>query len=137
MSVKLDQAMIGAFRSGDFGLPVVYENDEDGDDAPAVGDKFFELRTFQNPSEPVTLNGINDVTGVLQFTLAWPLGGGAIPAKVKAQEIFDAFPSGRRVSHDGQTLVIRGHHLFKAAKNEQKGRFEVVGRINYVALVPR
>lgn len=137
MTVELDQAMIGAFRSGEFGLPVVYENEDDETASPEAGSKYFELQTFQNAVQPLTLKHSGDVTGVLQFVLSWPLGGGAMDAKIKAQEVFDAFPAGRRVSHGGQVVVIRGHHLFKAARNDEKGRFEVVGRINYAAIVSR
>ena len=137
MTVKLDQALIGAFRDGGFGLPIIYENeDSTGADTP-VGSKYFELQLFQNPAEPVTLSHSRDITGVFQFLLAWPSGVGAMEAKIKAQEVFDAFPTGRRVSFGGQVLVIRGQHLFKAAKNEEKGRFEVIGRLNYAALVSR
>ena len=138
MTVKLDQALIAAFRDGAFGLPVIYDNEDASDSAqPEPGVEHFELTTFSNSVEPLTLAHSGDTTGVLQFTLAWPSGGGAMPAKLKVQEVFDAFPAGRRVSHGGQTLVIQGHHLFKASQNNEKGRFEVVGRINYAAIVPR
>lgn len=138
MSVKLDQAMIEAFISEAFGLDVIHDND-DGAASPQApaGSKYFELATFQNPIQPVTLGHSSDVTGVLQFILAWPLGVGSIPPKMKAQEVFDAFPAGRRVSFDGQKLVIGSHHRFKAGRNDEKGRYEVIGRINYAAFVSR
>lgn len=135
MSVKLDQALTEAFIAGAFGLPIVHENDDENTAEP--GSKFFELQTFHNPTRPIGVNSSNDTTGVLQFVLAWPLHDGAIEAKKKADEVFAAFPVGRRVSFEGQTLVIGGHHLFRAAPDKDKGRFEVVGRINYAAIVPR
>jgi hypothetical protein len=132
--IKLDQALTAAFIDGAFGLEIVHENDTEN---PPKGAKFCELQTFQNPKAPITLNGSSDVTGVLQFTLAWPLGGGAVPAKEQAQTVLDFFPAGKRVSFGGQTLVIGSQHLFRAAPNVEKGRYEVVGRINYAAIVPR
>lgn len=138
MSVKLRKAMTAAFIAGDFGLPIEFPNEhEDEDNPPAVGSPVVEVRNFSNPVTPLGLTASSETTGLLQFSLLYPAGTGAIPAEDKAQEIFDAFQLGQRLSYGGESLVLKAHHLVSAGHDKTRGAFKVVGRINYAALLPR
>lgn len=95
----------------------------------------MELRTFWNEQTPVSLTDSDEITGLLQFTLNYPKGAGAIPAKQKRQEIFDAFPIGTRLTYGGQTVVVMSLGPFNAAPDD--GWFRVVGRIYVKAELTR
>jgi hypothetical protein len=48
----------------------------------------------------------NDTDGVFRIILRYPIGGGAVAAKTKADQVFTAFAIGQRLSYDGVTLTI-------------------------------
>lgn len=137
MTANLRKAMTAAFIAGDFGLPVSHPNEHAEEDATPVGSPLVELRNFSNPVVPLGLSAGRETTGLLQFSLLYPAGTGAIAAEDMAQAIFDAFPLGQRLSHGGETLVLKAHHLVDASHDDKRSAFKVVGRINYAALLPR
>lgn len=102
MSVEIDQAFVSAFINGGFGLPIAQEND--GYD-PTPGTAYAALTVFGNESRAATLSDSNGQTGLFQFMLYYPEGGGAIPAKQKADEIFAAFSVEGQMAY-GETRVI-------------------------------
>lgn len=101
--LKIDQALISAFIDGGVGLPIAHENI---DYAPTAGTAYAELLVLQNDVTPATLADSNDTDGVFRVILRYPIGGGAVAAKTKADQVFTAFAIGQRLSYDGVTLTI-------------------------------
>lgn len=101
--LKIDQALISAFIDGGFGLPIAHENI---DYAPTAGTAYVELLVLQNDVTPATLADSNDTDGVFRVILRYPIGGGAVAAKTKADQVFTVFAIGQRLSYDGVTLTI-------------------------------
>lgn len=126
--LEADQAFVQAFIAADFGLPVAHENE----DYSPQGSAWVQLRCFPNETSVDAVDASTSLAdGLWQFTLHYPLGSGAIPAKAMRQTIFDAFPLGSRLSYGGQSVTVANHDPFDAAP--QGGWFQVVGRIFYQA----
>jgi hypothetical protein len=105
--VKIDQAFVSAFKAGDFGLPIAYENEQ----YPAKGSPkgaYAELLMIQNNVTPFSLAHTDETDGIFRVILRYPANGGAIPAKQKAESIANAFRVGRRISYDGVTATVIG-----------------------------
>lgn len=132
MSLKIDQAFTGDFIAQGFGLPIAHENDGY---EPTPGTPYVALRIFANAVLPYTIGTHDDTTGLFQFSLNYPEGNGAIPAKTKAETIFAAYPVGRKLAYGGQLIHVTGHQRFDASPAD--GWFRVVGRINYRAFLTR
>ncbi|WP_299945356.1 phage tail terminator-like protein [uncultured Ruegeria sp.] len=130
--LEIEQAFISDFITQDFGLPIAHENV--GYD-PEPGTPYVKLEIFPNAERPADLNSTNNTTGLMQFTLYYAEGNGAIPAKVKRQEIFDAFPIGRVLTYSGRRVTITGRNPFRAYPDD--GWYKVIGRVSYEADVPR
>jgi len=128
MSVKIDQAFISDFQGQSFGLPIAYEN---AGYEPTPGTEYVALWVFQNTISPADLDDTDEVTGVFQFTLRYPEGKGAIPAKAMADTIFAAYPAGRRITYSGQAVTITGKERVEAMPED--GWFKVVGRLYFTA----
>lgn len=103
MSVKIDQALVSAFISGNFGLGIAHENTEF---VPTAQSPYAELRVLQNDVTAGTLNDTNDTDGVFRVILRYPVYTGAIAPKLKADQIFAVFGIGTRLSYEGVTLTI-------------------------------
>ena len=132
MSVKIDQAFSKAFGEGAFGLPVAHEN------APfteKTDTEYAAITLFQNENLPHDLAHTDSTTGAFQVILRYPLNTGSFPAKIKLDEIFTYFTIGRRFEFSGQGLEIRSTHRF--SNREESGMYQVTGRINYRAYLPR
>lgn len=132
MMLRIDQAFVSDFITQAFGLPIAHEN---VDYTPTAGTPYVEVRTFQNAVLPADLATLNDTTGLFQFILRYPEGAGAIPAKAQADTIFAAYPVGRRLTYDGQSLTITGYERPEAVPED--GWFKVLGRIYYRADIAR
>ena len=132
MSVKIDQALLSAFIAGDFGLPIAHENAPFEENTSVA---YVALKLFQNENRPHDLAHTDSITGAFQCILRYPLNKGAIPAKIKLGEIFDYFRIGRRFEYAGQGLEVRSQHRF--SNREEDGMYQVTGRINYRAYLPR
>lgn len=130
MTLKVYQAFVSDFITQAFGLPIAHEND---DYTPTKGTAWVQLRVFLNAIERVGLSDTDDITGAYQFTLHYPLGEGAIPARTQAEAIFAAYPNRRRFTYSGQQVEITGSELFSAAPDD--GWYQVVGRIYFRAFV--
>lgn len=101
--LQIDQALISSFIAGSFGLPIVHENI---DYAPTAGTAYAELIVLQNDVTPATLADTNDTDGVFRVILRYPVGGGAVAAKTKADQIFSVFAIGQRLAYEGTTLTV-------------------------------
>lgn len=133
MSIKIDQAFVFDFRIKKFCLlPVAYENDGY---EPTPGTPYVSVRSFPNAESAGDLASTNETTGLFQFTLNYPEGSGAITAKQVREDIFAAYPIGRRLTYSGQRLTITGRDPFRAYPDD--GWFKVIGRISYRATTAR
>lgn len=125
--LEAQQAFANDFIAQAFGLPIAHENVSY---EPTAGTAWVRLRTFPGQQVPGSVSADNiEHAGAFQFTLHYPEGEGAIPAKQQAQTIFDAYPIGRRVSYGGESIRVTALQQFDAAP--QGGWFQVVGRIFY------
>lgn len=130
--LKIDQGLVSDFVAQSFGLPIAHEN---ADYKPTAGTAFVSLINFPNDVRPVGLADTDEMDGVLQFILYYPVGKGAIEAKTKAQAIFDAYPAGREITYSGVTLYIQGHE--RASAIPEDGWYKVRGLIYYTARIVR
>lgn len=130
--IEIEQAFVSDFVSQAFGLPIAHENVKY---TQTPGTEYAEIKTF--PAEVVAgdLGSTDETTGFFQFVLRYEEGKGAMPAKLKAQTIFDAYPVGRVLTYGGQRLTLTSHQRPTAAPED--GWFKVVGRIYYRATVAR
>jgi hypothetical protein len=106
MTIKIDQALIEHFISGGFGLPIAHENDAYD---PSTGDAYAEIRVFQNDATGLTLDETDETDGLFQIILRYPVNGGAVAIKKKADEVFGAFRIGQQLTYEGQALTITRH----------------------------
>lgn len=126
--LKIEQALVDSFIRCHFSLPIAHEN---ADYTPTPGTPWVSLKVFQNQVSPTGIADQSDTTGVFQFSLYYPLGQGAIPAKSQAETIFAAYPLRTSITYSGQVVTITGQELFDAAPFD--GWFRVVGRLEYRA----
>lgn len=104
--LKIDQALISAFITGEFCLGIAHEN---LDYTPQHGKAYAELLVLQNDVTPATLADSNDTDGVFRVILRYPVNSGAVSVKTKADEIFSVFKIGQRLTYDNVDLVILGN----------------------------
>lgn len=128
MSLKIEQAFLSDFIAQDFGLPIHHENTEY---KPEPGSPYVAVKMFENSETAAALSGLNETDGFFQFTLFYPEGNGAMPAKAKRATMLAAFPVGRRLTFDGQYVDVRGTQPLSAAPDG--GWFQAVGRVFYRA----
>ena len=125
--IESQQALVSDFITQAFGLPIAHEND---DYTPTQGTPWVRVRVFPGETTAGTIDADNlEQSGFMQFSLSYPAGEGAMVAKLKAQDIFDAYPIGRRVSYGGKTVTVGSYQQFDTRPRD--GWFQVVGRIFY------
>lgn len=125
--IEPQQAFLSDFIAQGFGLPIAHENE---DYKPTPGTPWVRVRMF--PAQTVSgagNGGALEQAGFFQFTLNYPVGKGAVDAKLQAQTIFTAYPISRRVSYGGVSVRVTAYQQFDAAP--ESGWFRVVGRIFY------
>lgn len=130
--IEIDQALLTAFIGGGFGLPVAHENLSY---SPAPGTAYAEVLVLQNDITALTLKHSNETDGVFRVLLNYPADTGAVAAKTKADEIFEVFKIGERLTYGGVTLTIRSNQR-QPGVNED-GWYKLVLTMPYRALVPR
>ena len=104
MSIKIDQAFVQSFNNGSFGLPINYENMPY---TPVSGTAYAELISLPNPIDSLSLSDMNETSGIFRVILRYPIDGGAITPKAKAEEIMAHYPIGSSVAYSGQSATIR------------------------------
>ena len=125
--IEAQQAFVSDFITQAFGLPIAYEND---DYDPTPGTPWVAIRTFPGQTFPGAIAGTQpEQAGFFQFVLNYPTGEGAMAAKLKAQDIFDAYPIARRVTYGGEAARVTSYQQFDTSP--QGGWFQLVGRIFY------
>lgn len=132
MTIKVDQALINAFITGAFGLPIAHENI---DYTPTVGTAYVELTVFDAGTAPLSMSDSDEQLGILQAILRHPPDAGAIAAKTAAEAIFDYFPIASRHLYSGQYVQILAHD--RGAGRVVDGWYQIVCRVRFRAFVDR
>lgn len=132
MTIKIDQALISEFISGGFGLPVAHENTSY---TPTAGTAYAELLVLQNDITGFSLNSSNETDGVFRVILRYPVNGGAVAIKEKADAIFAAFQIGQQLTYSGQTLTITSQQRQPGVADD--GWYKLVLTISYRAFTSR
>jgi hypothetical protein len=132
MSIKIDQALITQFIGGGFLLPVAHENLPY---TPVAGTAYAELLVLNNDTTPYSLKDSNATDGVFRIILRYPVDGGAVAIKTKADEIFAAFKVGQRLTYSGQTLTITSQQRQPGVAED--GWYKLVLTISYQAFITR
>jgi hypothetical protein len=105
--VKIEQALITAFKNGGFGLAIAYENLVY---TPVTGTPYAELLTHIGETNPLTLNDLDETSGLFRVVLHYPKDGGTIAARKKADEVTTVFKIGSRFSFGGVTLTVTSNN---------------------------
>ena len=125
--IEAQQAFVSDFITQAFGLPIAHENVTY---EPTQGTPWVRVQSFPGAAFAGDVNAdTTEQPGFFQFSLFYPEGEGAMPAKLKAQAIFDAYPIGRRLTYGGKRVRVTSYQQFDTAP--QGGWFQVVGRIFY------
>ena len=132
--LKIDQAFLTAWltTNSEFGLPTAYENQDFSADPELA---YAEVFLIQNALDMLTINDMDETTGIFRAILRYPVNNGAIAAKAKAQEIIDAFSIGTNVSYSGQSVIITKTSREKGFN--ENGWYKIVVSIQYIAFITR
>lgn len=132
--INIDQAFVVAWETtnSEFSLPTAYENK---DYSPDQDTAYAEVFSLPNPVEANSLNDLDETSGLFRIILRYPSGDGAIAAKLKAQEIVDAFKIGTSVPYSGQSAIISKTTRQKGVNED--GWYKIVVSIQYFALITR
>lgn len=132
MSIKVDQALVQSFISGNFLLPIAHENI---DYTPTVGTAYAEITVFDTGTEPLDLAHTNEQIGLFQCVLRYPVNTGAVAAKTKAEAIFNRFEIGSKHTYSGQDVWITAHD--RQPGYPENGWYKIVMRMRYRAFITR
>lgn len=133
---KIRSALVEAFESGGFAMPVVYENDDSYE--PNADTPYFRFHFFSNIPVPVTMgtSGEDEVVSIAQFQMNYPLNQGTGDSWTKADEMRQVFKAGAKFSHDGQEVLIRKSGISRDPI-EVNGFSQSIFTIHYSARIPR
>jgi Bacteriophage related domain of unknown function len=133
---KIRSALVEAFESGGFAMPVAYENDTDFE--PKADTPYFRFYFFANIPTAVTLgtNGEDEVASIAQFEMNYPLNQGTGDSWTKADDMRQVFKAGSKFIHDGQEVLIRRSGVTREPK-EVNGFSQSIFTIQYSARIPR
>lgn len=103
---KIRSALVAEWEALNLGLPISYENRKF---EPKAGQAWSRFTILPNDAEAVTMgrNGEDEITGLLQVDLFHPVEAGTGAALDIADAVRAAFWVGRRISYQGQEVVIR------------------------------
>lgn len=132
MTIKIDQALINHFIGEGFLLPIAHENQPY---EPSADTAYAELSVLQNDTTPYSLKDSNQTDGVFRVILRYPVDGGAVAIKQKADEIFAAFGIGRQLTYSGQALTITSQQ--RQPGFPESGWYKLVLTISYRASIAR
>ena len=132
MSIKIDQAFVQSFVDGNFSLPVNYENMPY---TPVSGTAYAELVSLPNPIDSLSLSDMNETSGIFRVILRYPIDGGAITPKAKAEEIMAHYPIGSSVAYSGQSATIRS--VSRQAASVIDAWYTIVVSIRYLSFITR
>ena len=132
MTISIDQALLQHFDHGNFALDMVFENGDyavwngttnsyqyrTGAYKTTIGRPYVELLVIQNDVTPYSLKHSDQTDGIMRIILQYPLNQGAVLAKMKADEIVQAFKLGQSLSYGGVKLTIMGSSRGPGAPEE-------------------
>ena len=132
--LKIDQAFLTAWltTNSEFGLPTAYENQDFSADPELA---YAEVFLIQNALDMLTINDMDETSGIFRAILRYPVNAGAIAAKTKAQEIIDAFSIGTNVPYSGQSVIITKTSREKGFN--ENGWYKIVVSVQYIAFITR
>ena len=128
----IQSALIESWNNGNFGLTTIY-SDRNG--SPTTD--HARLRFIPAASTPATMgsDGTNEVTGIFQVDIMTRTGRGNGEALESADSVCAAYPSGRRISYNGQQIIIWGAEL--NGPRSEGGWLRSTVSINFAAYVRR
>ena len=132
MSIKIDQAFLTAFIDADLGLPIAHENLPF---TPVLGVAYAELLTIQNDITALSLADSNQTDGLFRVILRYPVNKGAIPAKLKADEIKAVFTIGARICFDGVCATVTRQD--RRGGVAEDGWYKLLVTFRYKSLIQR
>lgn len=95
-----EQCLVRAYTNASTGLPTKYENipfDKPVDDSPWAA-------VWYMPNTPVGVTagegGLDEITGIFQIDLNYPLNSGTKAARDMANKVMDAFPQGHNLMYN-------------------------------------
>lgn len=105
MTAAIETTLRSALLSGNFNLPIAYENDSY---TPVIDTPWMQLFFDPEMPEVVTLSGTgeDEHRGGLLLNLYYPKGRGVEDINTKADEIRNYFQAGQRFTYDGQEVGI-------------------------------
>jgi len=132
MSVKIGQAFIQAFIDANFGLEIAHQNENY---TPTEDIEYFELINIPNDETPLSIKHTNETDGIFQVNLYWPSGTGAIDAKLKVEEVTEAFKIGTEVCYSGQCATVTKTSVDSGTNKD--GWYKTIITIGYYANITR
>jgi len=133
VSIRVDQALINSFIAGSFGLPIAHENVAY---TPTTGTPYAEITVFDAGSEAATLSTWDEVIGIFQVVLRYPVNTGAVAAKTKAEEIFSHFFLYSTHTYSDQSVQMTNGQTRGNGYSED-GWLKIVLRMPYRAFTAR
>jgi len=128
----IQSALLAAWDDGAFGLTTYLP---DRNETPTTDHARLSILPAKNTPATMGDDGTNEVAGVFQVDVMMRTGRGNGEALEKVDAICTAFPSGRRISYNGQQVIIWGAEL-NGPKSEG-GWLRATVSINFAAYVRR
>ena len=128
----IQSALLIAWEGGAFGLTTYLP---DRNETPTTDHARLAILPAKNTPATMGDDGTNEVAGVFQVDVMMRTGRGNGEALEKVDAICAAFPSGRRLTYNGQQVIIWGAEL-NGPKSEG-GWLRATVSINFAAYVRR
>jgi hypothetical protein len=135
-TTQVESALVKAFV--DTGLfPLSNLQTDNVDFVPPQGEAWAALHFLPNPRDVASLgiNGDDQLTGVFQIDLNYPLNTGRADASAMADILENAFTAGRHFAYSGQTVAVLS--CGRSQGQALNGSFRVVVSVIFRALIPR
>ncbi len=128
----IQSALIDAWNDGNFGLTTLLP---DRNENPTTDHARISFLPAVNTPATMGDDGTNEVAGIFQIDVMMRTGRGNGEILETVDTVCAAFPSGRRVSYNGQQVIIWGAAL-NGPKSEG-GWLRATVSINFAAYVRR
>ena len=128
----IQSALLTAWDDGAFGLTTYLP---DRNETPTTDHARLAILPAKNTPATMGDDGTNEVAGLFQVDVMMRTGRGNGEALGKVDAICTAFPSGRRLTYNGQQVIIWGAEL-NGPKSEG-GWLRATVSINFAAYVRR
>jgi hypothetical protein len=147
MTIKIDQALASTVLNGLLGLDIVHENGLYSSWSgsayshikapykPRPERAFLAISNFPAGKQPMTLADTDQIDGVFQVVVAYPVDDGTHEAKAMAEAVLDLFAIGARLTYSGQTV-----HINTTRRNGglvEDGFYKIVCAVEWTAYTSR